>query len=503
MPYELRPADGALFVFGPFRLCPEQRVLFRAETPLRLGSRAKEILFALVERAGETVKKAELIARVWPNVVVEEGALRVHIAALRKALGEGQLNTRYVENVNGHGYRFVAKVHRVRTTGSRIPHVDGAQCPACLHAAHSPVLGREDDLQALPGRLRQRRLVTLVGPGGVGKTALALAAAMRMDAEYSDGIRFVDCGAIKSTGLAAAVAASCGASAGDRAASAPMSRAHNASRLDLTPLKHKRVLIVLDGCEQVIDDAATLAEAILTQTSLVGILATSREPLHALGESLLRVAPLSVPPATPVPNAADAIAFPSIRLFVERATQVCDRFRLTDEEVPLVAEICRRLDGVPLAIELAAWRAGLLGLRALAEQLDDPLNVLTQGRRTATPRHRSLRASLDWSFDLLSETEKTALCRLAAVQGSFDLMTARKLIARGDVPATDVTDLVTALAAKSLLISEAGHCPQARFRLLAVARAHALEKAAAREVTDDLSRACAVPVLRPSVWPAV
>lgn len=443
-----------VLTFGSFCLLTQQREILHIDRPVHLGSRAREILLLLIERAGETVKKSELIARVWPGLIVEEGALRVHIAALRKALKDGHEGTRYIENVTGIGYRFVAKVER-------------HEVPAG-HVEQSRIWGREEEMKALLCLLQQRRLVSLVGPGGIGKTTLAMAAMAAAGKSYRDGVRFIDLTSISNvTELPSVVAAALG----------------EKTVQNFSFLKNRRVLLLLDNCEQMIEAVAQAVEAIHAQAPGVHILATSREPLRAANESVLRLQPLPVPPATSALTVNQALEFAAIRLFVERASQNCAHFSLTPADLHAVVAICHRLDGVPLWIELAAARVGLVGVHELAAHLDDLLGFLTEGRRTAPARQRTLRATFDWSYELLSPGEKRMLLRLTALESSFDLACAQQMLVTVDIDAAEVSDLIMSLASKSLLFT-AVEPERVLFRLPAIARAYAMKKHAAAVSTS-------------------
>jgi predicted ATPase/DNA-binding winged helix-turn-helix (wHTH) protein len=453
--------------FGSFRLYPQQRLLLRADTPVPLGSRARELLVVLVERAGEIVRKRELMAKVWPDTIVEEGTLRVHIAALRKALRDGQEGMRYVENVTGHGYRFVAPLRR--NDDARLSTATQTRAPERPHKIPMPatrVIGRAPVVATLATDMPRRRLVTIVGPGGIGKTTVAIAVADHMHASYAHGSRFIDLATVTDPLLiSGTVAAALGLTTGSP---------------DPLPniiefLKHKQMLIVLDNCEHIIEAAALLAEGILTDAPSVSVIATSRESLRAKGEWVVRLAPLDLPPPEAELTVAQALGFSAIELFAERARASLDTFVLNDTDVPTVTYICRKLDGTPLAIELAAARVNLFGIRGLAARLDDCLGLLTAGRRTAVQRHQTLRAMLDWSHEILSRTEQVALRRLAVFSGPFDASSASVLLADDEVGAADVPRVLAELTAKSLLgVQMAGE--EVLYRLLDMTRAYALEK---------------------------
>jgi predicted ATPase/DNA-binding winged helix-turn-helix (wHTH) protein len=477
--YDLQTWSGQEIAFGPFRLYPEQRVLLRAGTPLRLGSRAREILFVLVERAGEIVNRRELITRVWPNTIVAEGTLRVHIAALRKALGESEAGLHYVENVTGHGYRFAAPLTRVE----EVPPAPVAQARAAEHPYNIPIpltrmIGRAPVVATLASRLAHRRFVTIVGSGGIGKTTVAMATADHLYASYPHGVCFVDLASTTDPLLMSGTVASALGLA--TVSQDPMPKV-------IEFLKHKQMLIVLDNCEHVIEAAALLVEQLITSALGVHVIATSRESLRARSEWVLRLAPLEIPPPGVVLTAAEAFGFSAIQLFAERAMASLNTFELSDADVPIVADICRRLDGLPLAIELAAARVDLFGIHGLAARLDDCLRLLTRGRRTAAPRHQTLRAMLDWSYEILPRVEQIALRRLAAFAGPFDTQSAGAVVADDEVHAADVLDVLANLAAKSLLaVHLAGE--QVLYRLFDTTRAYALEKLEDSDESVEIKR---------------
>jgi predicted ATPase/DNA-binding winged helix-turn-helix (wHTH) protein len=466
--------------FGPFRLDPVRRVLLEGGTARRVGGRALEILFALVEHAGQIVTKNELIARVWPDSVVQEATLRVHIAALRKVLGDGVSGSRYVENFSGRGYRFVAEVREVYATlAPPITDVSVSSRPASLPVTRSMrLIGRAHIVNVLAERVPHRRFVTLVGPGGVGKTTVALAVADLLICAYPDGIQFVDLTTLNERDPLSSLFAT-----------APGTPTLTEEKLGeaLSYLQHKRLLILLDNCEYVIDLAAKLTETLLRMAPGIALLATSREPLRAKGEHVHRLAPLESPPCSQHMTGDEALEFPAVQLFVERATASLDTFELRDADAPAVSEICRRLDGNPLAIELAAARMDLFDVRSLAARLDDRFQLLTRGHRTAQPRQRNLRASLDWSYDLLSSDEKLMLRRLSLFSEGFTLEGAIKLVADEALQAVDVFDILTDLVAKSLLTADfiGEHVV---YRQMDTARLYGLEKLHATGEVAEITR---------------
>jgi len=312
------PVDEEGFVFGPFRLIPAQRMLLEDGKPLRLGSRALDILITLVESAGETIHKDQLIARTWPDTVVDEGALRVHVAALRKALGDGRAGKRYIANIPGRGYGFIAPV----MSGRGQPVVsspDAAAADSKLPVPLTRIVGRDDIITALTMQLAQRRFLTILGPGGIGKTTVAVAVAEAVASACADGAWFVGLASLRDPDLVpSAVSTVLGIS---HSGADPLSGL-------AAWLRDKDALIVLDSCEHVIGAAAALAEAVLKRAPSVRILATSREPLRAEGEWLHRLASLEVPPASSNLATDDPLRYSAVQLFVDRAMATVDSFSL-------------------------------------------------------------------------------------------------------------------------------------------------------------------------------
>jgi predicted ATPase/DNA-binding winged helix-turn-helix (wHTH) protein len=447
------------YTFGPFQLCPERGLLLEGSTPVHVGTRALEILIALVERPGEVISNQELIARVWPETFVEDNNLRVHLGLLRKALRDGQDQIRYILNVPGRGYRFAAPVECRRTIAGK----GRSNLPALL----THLVGRTEVVHDVIEELRGRRFVTLAGSGGIGKTSVALSVAHEVSAQYKHGVCFLDLSQVKDQKLIAeALSVALEVS--------PLSQDHISALIDF--LSDKQMLIVLDTCEHVIEEAALLVEALLKGAQGVHFLATSREPLRAEGEWLKRLPPLETPPAgNRRITASEALAFPAVQLFVERADAILESFELSDFDAPLVGAICQGLDGVPLAIELGVARVDTIGVAGLAAQLDDCLSILTQGRRTAQCRHRTLRGNFDWSFELLPEPERILLARLGSFRTIFSLDEVLATACDEVLGVSTVIDGLTNLVAKSLVVVSfvAG---RVSYRLLETMRAYALEK---------------------------
>ena len=432
--------------FGAFEMDRDQRRLVSRGEALRLGPRAFDVLATLVERPGELVTKDELLARVWPRLVVEEGNLPVQISALRKVLGAD-----FIETVSGSGYRFRGDVEAAEV-----------DMPA-LAARHNLVpqlstfVGRGHDMAALRERLQSAPLVTIVGVGGLGKSRLALGVAQDVVGEYHDGVWWVDLAPIADPSMVPhAVAA---------ALAVPEGKSVTDSLDDR--LASRRTLLVLDNCEHVLGACAELAYRMLRNAAHLKILATSREALHIFGESVYLLPGLSLP-ATDNPIACD-----SVSLFVDRAAAVNPALRIGDRELSCIARICRHLDGIPLAIELAAARVRMLSLSAIEGRLASRFALLTGGDRTALPRQQALRATIDWSYDLLTADERTLLARLAVFAGGCALEDAEAVAAGGRIAAPDVLDVVTRLVDKSLLEHDVS---TARYRMLETIREYAQER---------------------------
>jgi predicted ATPase/DNA-binding winged helix-turn-helix (wHTH) protein len=464
------PAHQSTITFGPFALDMSRRTLTEHGRPIRIGSRALELLCAFVQKHGQVVSRDELVARVWPNRVVEETSLRVHVYALRKVLGDGHQGARYILNVPGQGYSFVAPISSLMPAETSFGDVPQKSQPAHnLPPRLTRMIGRSETASALNAALEHHRMVTLVGPGGIGKTILALEIAERRLLHYPDGAYFVDFSPLSDASLVPATLAS--------ALGIVVPTANPWPTL-LDYLSSRKVLLVLDNCEHVIDEAADLADQLLKSCRTTQILATSREALNIDSEWVHRLAGLPTPQGLGSNDVeiASALNFPAIELFVERATASLDDFQLTAQTLPCVVQICRNLDGIPLAIELAASRVGSLGVAALASRLDDMYGLLTRGRRTAFPRHRTLQALLDWSYELLSQDEKHVLQRVSVFMSSFSMDAAIRVASCEELSAARVIEAVMTLTAKSLIALDSSGPDEVLHRLLHVTRTYALQR---------------------------
>lgn len=453
--------------FGPFSL--RSRLLEKNGEPVKLGSRAMDILRLLISRAGEVVPKNEILAYVWSGLAVEEISLRVHVAELRKVLGDGKDGARYITNIPSRGYCFVAPVQRGERTPAAAPLPQAPETVAptpALPYRLERMIGREDVLPELSARLLGERFVTLRGPGGIGKTTVAIALAHEMWDTFEGRVHFLDLGPLKDAALVAGtVAAALGLVV------------HHADPTDsiVNFLRGRRLLLVLDSCEHVIDDVARLAETIHREAAGVAILATSRESLLVQGEHIFELVPLPGPPQGVRLGAGEVLSYPAARLFADRAAAAGHRADITDEDAEVLAEICGKLDGIALAIELAAARVGVYGLREMATLLDSRLKLEWRGRRTAPPRQQTLGATLDWSFSLIGETERRVLQRLAVFAGLFTLQDAIAVATEEGGPIDDVVDALEQLVAKSLVSTQPDGASR-RYRLLDSTRAYALHK---------------------------
>src|SRR5208283_5424351 len=405
---------------------------------------------------------------VWPDTFVVDANLKVNMATLRRALGDGRAGNRYIVNDSGLGYRFVATIVSVDKPSSELSRPEAAAPPTNLPAQLTRLVARRETVSTIMRHFPSERLLTVVGTAGVGKTAVALEAAAELLPAFADGVWLIDLAPI-SDPLLAPMAAAANLRIEIRSAD-PL-------RELLAAIRDKRMLLVLDNCEHLIDAAAELAAGILRAARDVAILATSREPLRVEGERVLKLSPLASPPASMRLSTAEALRFPAVELFVERATAAVDDFELTDAEATTVGHICRKLDGIPLAIELAAARVGVFSVRGLASRLDDCLRLLVDGRRAALPRNQTMAAALEWSHGLLNDDEQTVFRRLSVFAGSFALEGALAVAASAQTATLDVAEAVASLVAKSLVAADFGDS-EVRFRLLETTRAFALGKLA-------------------------
>ena len=430
-------AGGEIRV-GRARIDRAERVLEIDGQPAKLGARAFDVLLALVDRRDRPVGKNELLDLVWPDVVVEENNLQVHISALRKLLGQEAIVT-----IPGRGYRFA-----LAGDGDGAPPPAAAARSAAprtnLPEALAPLYGRDAERAAVVEQVRRLPLVSIVGPGGIGKSRLAQAVAHDLLPAFPDGVWLVEFAPLEDGAqLVPAVAT--------------VLHVRSTAGLDLEQLvdalRGRRMLLLLDNCEHVLDAAAELVAAVRRGAPDVQVLTTSQEPLRLADERLVRLGTLAVPANLPLEQAQHVGA---LALFVARAQAADPRFRLAADNLAAALEICARLDGIALAIELAAARVPLLGLEGVRARLDDRFRVLTAGARFALPRHQTLRAALDWSHALLSADEQAVFRRLGVFVGSFDLDAAQRVGVGDALDDWAVLDILGALVDKSWVVVEDG-----------------------------------------------
>ncbi|HVE54680.1 MAG TPA: winged helix-turn-helix domain-containing protein [Ramlibacter sp.] len=465
--------------YRDFEIRQDERLLLVGGAPAPIGARAFDLLVALAERADRVVAKGELLDVVWPHLVVEENNLQVQIHGLRKLLGPGAITT-----VPGRGYRFTAepaaaqRVARPARTESR----DDETLPGRLRTGGNlpehvpPLYGREDALSALDEMLPQARLVTITGASGIGKTRLAQALAHQRRGAFAGGTWMVELASVQQPDqVPAAVAQALGVQLAGRGAALDELAA---------ALGQEAMLVVLDNCEHLVESVGRVAWRLLADCPGLRLLATSQELLRVAEEKVYKLAPLAVPEED---AAADPSRYGAVRLFVERA-QALDRcFELDARNAGRVIDICRKLDGIPLAIELAAARVPSLGVYALHERLGERFRMLTGGARVSLRRHQTLRAALDWSHNLLSEEECKVFRRLAVFSDGFCIEGAQLACADATIDAWQVLDVLNALVDKSLVLVDAAARP--RYRFLESTRAYAMEKLAeAGETTAWLQR---------------
>jgi predicted ATPase/DNA-binding winged helix-turn-helix (wHTH) protein len=438
-----------------------------------IGSRAFDILALLIAADGGVVSQDEIMRGVWPTTIVEKNNLQVHVSALRRAFGEERDR---ISTVPGRGYRLLMdddpleEPHGPREREAASD--DEAAAPEAARPARLPLparvpelIGRQDALDGIAAALHAHQTVTLVGTGGIGKTRLAVEFAHAKQQAFADGVVFVSLAAVYDA-----------QSALDALAFAMGSRL-SASRAALTQIaaewRDREALVVLDNCEQVLEIVAAVAEALTGAGSRMRVLATSREALRVRDEIVYQVPPLDVP--TPGDPGVDVLSTPAVRFFLARAQADGAQFSLDDDSIRLTGEVCRRLDGIPLALELAASRAAVLGIGLLAAHLDDRFRILTGGRRTALPRHQTLKATLDWSYRLLSRDEQKLLRWLGMFVNGFTLDMACAMAERAGLTRMEALDAVSGLVSRSLLTTDLEGSSY-RYRLLETTRAYAQQQ---------------------------
>ncbi|HEY2926445.1 ATP-binding protein [Piscinibacter sp.] len=459
--------------FGPYEIRPTERRLLKDGRALALGARAFDVLMALIERRDRLVTKAELLDAVWPDVVVEEANVQVQVSSLRKLLG-----SRAIATIPGRGYQFSVPLDSddvaATAAGAARAARPSTAAPTNLPGSTDALIGREDDVAWLTAAMAQHRLVTVLGPGGIGKTRVAQEAARRQVGLPAHGVWWVDLAPLSNvqhmvTAIANAAHLQLGDGSGD-----PL-------ELLLHSLAHHELLLVLDNCERLVQEVARFAHAVHAAASGVRLLVTSQEALRCAGERVYRLEPLAVPPPGSALDAARG--YSAVQLLEQRAQAADRRFALGETNVQLAVELLRRLDGIPLAIEIAAARIPLLGLDLLHQRVGEWLRLLRRDSRSAAARHQTLRATLEWSYSLLNEPERTVLRRLSLFAASFRVDVAQRAAADGDLDEWLVLDALSALVDKSLVQAEPTEPP--RYRLLETMRMFAAEQLALHGEADD------------------
>ncbi|SMG60433.1 Predicted ATPase [Paraburkholderia susongensis] len=437
----------------------DQRSVQQNGISLRIGARAFDILEVLYRANGAILSKDDIMDAVWPGLIVEENRLQVHIAALRKLFG---VDRDLIKTVPGRGYLLVG---RGTQAAEARPQAAPAPQSASLPPLVSPLIGRDAEIEQVIDQLDQGPVTTVVGAGGIGKTALALHVANGMRCRHGRSVCFVELARVSSNEAVLTILAD--------ALKLPVEDAQRCPDALYDALAALECLLVLDNAEHVIDVVAQLVEALVARNSLVRVLVTSREALHIRAESVLRLEPLRVPENG---LAADAmLGYSAIELFLCRARSLATDCVADEKSIALAADICRRLDGLPLAIELAAARVATLGVEGVASRLDHQLDLLTGGLRSALPRHQTLRATFEWSYALLDAPSRILFRRLGCFTGTFTFDAVCAVATEPGMSIAVVVSSLGELTTKSLLNVEF-HGPIATYRLTKSTRAYAMEK---------------------------
>jgi predicted ATPase/DNA-binding winged helix-turn-helix (wHTH) protein len=442
---------------GKLQVSIERREVTENGLPLRIGSRAFDVLELLIDASGSLVSKDEIMNRVWPDTVVEENNLQVQIAVLRKALGQDR---GLIRTVPGRGYQLV---------GLGAPGAEqddpGMQDALRELPAQADLIGREAAVNEIGAMLGVSPVLTLVGAGGIGKTSLAIRVAREYAHGFPGGVRYVELAPVADPQkVVLAVAEACGL----RVTGGPASAAWLAEGL-----AHQQCLVIFDNAEHVVAAVAELADALAPYFPAIRVVVTSREPLRIASESIYRVEPLDV--ASDDAPLEHLHACPAVQLFMRRAQALGCGVGTDERSMRLVGVICQRLDGIPLAIELAAARSAALGVAGVYAHLDDRLQLLAGGQRNALPRHQTLRATFDWSYALLDTLSRKLFRRLGVFGGKFTFEASCAVAMDEDMTVAGVITGISELTAKSLLNVEFEN-DVARYRLSESTRAYAMEK---------------------------
>jgi predicted ATPase/DNA-binding winged helix-turn-helix (wHTH) protein len=449
--------DDDMVAFGRYQLFPRLRLLLRDGVRLDVGERALEVLIQLVSTAGQVVSKDSLLSQIWPKEVIEENNLQAQISSLRKILGDDR---DLIVTEFGRGYRFTGsvQVHRAVTSSIGAP-----QARVGLPSPRSPLIGRVEELLELNRLLATQTLCTLTGPAGIGKTRLAIEAASESSPYFPDGVYFADLSQLSAALVSPAISSALAGLIGTSTQSHP-----------------GRALLVVDNCEHVTSACAAALDRLLESDPQLCVLLTSQTPLGLAGEQVYRLSPLALPPRTI--NAANARSYSAVELFVRRVTSADYHFALTEKNVEQVTTLCRALDGVPLALEIAAARVPSLGLAAVTEDLALSSGLLAAQKRQTSGRHRTLGDALQWSYQLLDAVEQAVFQELAIFPGDFTVTAAEHIVSTKLESPTRLVDVLFSLVEKSLITLQAGTQP-IRYRYLTMLRAYALAQLANRTAT--------------------
>ena len=485
--------QAVIYRFGRFQMNAREGLLLREGEIVPLTPKIFEMLLLLVQNNGRMLSKDEIMETIWADSFVEETNLTSNISRLRKILHAG--GEQYIETFPKRGYRFRAEVEevspeteiiltrRVRTQVRQIVEETGepefapeyaaylTEVPNNLTPSTTRIIGREKEIGEIENLLRQNRLVTLTGIGGTGKTRIAQETALRMLAEFPDGVFFIPLSAIRNPDFVVS----------EITQSFGLKQTPEKSLTDALKdfLRAKKILLVIDNFEQVVSAAPLLSELLAAAPNLK-ILTTSRAVLHLEAEHEYVVPPLDLPEDMPDKPVKDLFEYESVKLFIERARAAKSQFAADDKNALTVAEICERLEGLPLAIELAAARIKILSPSQILERLDNRLKLLTGGARSLPTRQQTMRDAIAWSFDLLDENEKSLFCSLAVFAGGFTIETVEEICGghatdENPAPEIDVLNGITSLVENSLLVQAEAADGKSRFRLLEIVREYALE----------------------------
>lgn len=466
------PSTVEIISFGPYALCPSQRSLTKSGQPVKIGGRAFDLLTALAENAGSVVSHKELIKRAWPGIFVEEVSLRVRIADLRKVLEQGD-DERYLANVPGRGYSFVAQVSRT----SIETRADAAKPRYNLPALPALIVGRAETTAEISRALMAGRLTSIVGPGGIGKTTVALSVAWSLLNAFEGEVCFVELSPLGDPALLPSTVVS--------SFGLPV-QAQDPIPALIKRLSGRPTLLVLDSAEHLIFEAAALAERLIAESATLHVLVTSREALRISGENAHQLRALESPPDD-LKTLAEIGTFSAAHLFLMHCSSGGEGSEFSDSDAGAIAGICRKLGGLALALELAAARVKTHGLDETVALLDSEFALRWPGDRAAPQRHQTLNATLDWSYNLLGKAEQAVLRRLSVFAGHFTLLSARHVAAHTDIGDGDVLEALNGLVSKCLVsIAASGDVPG--FRLLDTTRTYAAGKLAEAGEVDALRR---------------